>query len=386
MLQNSKGKIYYGLHFYPGVAQYSEPGKEPYRVFLNEDTLRNMDPTFAGRPVFVEHVDGVHQDVDLLKRDADGWVIESFFNAADGKHWCKFLVCSDKAERAIKSGMRLSNCYLPKAYGPGGLWNGVPYSKEITGGEYEHLAIVPNPRYEESVILTPEQFKAYNEDKQIELKRLANEKGKEGMKLKFFKRAAVENAADLEAMSVLLPKSGKEMTIAAMVNELDYSSASPVMANGDHLVDLGEDGGKMKVNELVEKYKNLCKPKDTDMETFDNDESEDKEARDAALKLAEHEEKEIVEEKAKNEADEVEAPEADEVEAPEVDGTEDEAALKAADEAAKLQNELEAKRKAKDEAKKKADRLRNAPEAVDVAPPVELSADMVSRGKARYGS
>jgi hypothetical protein len=382
VIQNSKGKIYYGLHFYPGVAQYAEAGKEPYRVFLNEDTLRNMDPSFAGRPVFVEHVDGVHQDVDLLKGDADGWVIESFFNAADGKHWCKFLVCSDKAERAIKSGMRLSNCYLPKAYGPGGLWNGVPYSKEITGGEYEHLAIVPNPRYEESVILTPEAFKAYNEDKQIELKRLANEKGTQGMKLKFFKRTAVENAADLESMSVLLPKSGKEMTVAAMVNELDYSSASPVMANGDHLVDLGEEGGKMKVNELVEKYKNLCKPKETDMETFDNDETEDKEARDSALKLVEHEEKEIMEEKAKNEADEITT----EGEPDLMDGAEDKAALKAADDAAKVQNEMEAKRKAKAEAKAKADKLRNAPDTVEMAPPVELSGDMVSRGKSRYGS
>ena len=156
----SKGTIWYGIHFYPGVAEYAEPNEKPFRVFLNEDTLRSMDASFAGRPVFVMHVDGVEDDLDVLRGEADGWVIESFYNAADGKHWCKFIVCSDRGEQAIQRGMKLSNCYLPRQYGQGGLWNGVSYDKEVKGGEYEHLAIVPNPRYEESVILSPRKIQA----------------------------------------------------------------------------------------------------------------------------------------------------------------------------------------------------------------------------------
>ncbi len=56
MINNSSGKIMYGMHFYPGLAQYSEPNKEAFKIFLNEDTLRKMDPSFAGKPIFVEHV------------------------------------------------------------------------------------------------------------------------------------------------------------------------------------------------------------------------------------------------------------------------------------------------------------------------------------------
>src|ERR1700677_5104651 len=71
LIHNSSGKIFYGIHFYPGVAQYQDdPSQEPYRVFLNEDTLRAMDPTFAGKPIFVEHVDDVTPDLNQLRKEA----------------------------------------------------------------------------------------------------------------------------------------------------------------------------------------------------------------------------------------------------------------------------------------------------------------------------
>ncbi len=392
-IKNSKGKIYYGLHFYPGVAEYQEPGADPYRVFLNEDTLRKMDPTFAGRPVFVEHVDDVDERVDELRKDADGWVIESFFNAADGKHWVKFLVCSDRGERAIARGMRLSNCYVPKMFGDGGLWNGVSYAKEIRGGEYEHLAIVPNPRYDESVIMSPEEFKAYNDEKSIELKRLANHK-KEGagkMAFKLFKRAKVENAIDLEATLVLLPKTNREVSLMTLCNEADEKDKK---ANGDHMVDVG--GTKMTLNELMDKHKAVCdelegmkaekanaaaeddeddkkENDDDDMENADDDGDEDDKKEngddddmenaddDEKAKVTEDKEKEVVAAKAKN-GDKKPAPKAKN--APTAD-------------------ELEARRKAKE----KADRLRNADkrQATAVAL-VETGEDKIARGKSRYGS
>lgn len=359
---NSQGKIFYGMHFYPGVAQYSEPDKEPYRIYLNEDTLRQMDPSFAGRPIFVDHVDEVDTDLNELKKEADGWVIESFFNAADGKHWVKFLIVSERAERAIKNGFRLSNAYLPKSFAQGGLWNGVPYTKEVTSGEYEHLAIVRNPRYEESVILSPDHFKQYNEEKVIELKRLSNSKDDKGdtkMKLNFFKRAKVENSVDLEGMCVVLPKSKKEMTIEALVTEMDTVINMDGYASPDHVVKI-HDGSEMKVAELVEKHKAmhdeleaLKKPKEDEMEKESDVEAEPKEVdvesvpeqkneddgTDKKVKLDEEKEKEVEEAKKKN-------------------------------------------------AKEKAEKLKNA--HLKVLPEkearVEFSADQVARGKSRYGS
>lgn len=359
----AKGTIWYGMHFYAGLAQYEEEGKEPYRVFLNENTIRTMDPTFAARPLFVFHVDEIETDLDELRKEADGWVVESFYNQADGKHWAKFIVVSEKGKQAIARGYKLSNCYMPQTFGKGGIWNGIPYDREITAGTYEHLAIVPNPRYEESVIMSPDNFKKYNEEKMAELKKLANHKpqGAAPMKLNFFKRAKVENSLELDSMLVELPQSKVEVALAKLINEADKQEMEkdkPKVASPDHLVDCM--GNTMTVNELVEKHKSLCdemeqmkKPKEDsedpaegDMEDDDDmDEAkrdvpmpeDDKKGEESTLKLEKEEEKEVKDAKKKN-------------------------------------------------AQEKADRLRNAHLATPQAVQIFTSLDRVKRGKQLYGS
>ncbi len=374
-VNNSKGKVYYGMHMYPGVAEYSADGKDPFRIFINEDTIRSMGPSFAGRPVYAfDHVDEVPDNVDDLRKEADGWVVESFFNEADGKHWVKFIIVSERGERAIKNGLRLSNAYIPNGnFEQGGLWNGVSYAKQVTGGEYEHLAIVKNPRYEESVIMTPDEFKAYNENLKQELRKIANSKEKEttNMKLKFWNRKPAENTADLENLSVTLPKSGKEKTIIQLVNEADEIAAKNGMASDEMKVKVGEN--EMSVKELVENYGKMCseledlkKAKNEDDaeddESLDNDESEadadahaaeegvenedvedDKDAKKKALALAKHEEAEIEAAKKKSNA------------------------KKAAD-------------------KKNFDKLKNANKPTQQTVRVDLSVDQIERGRSRYGS
>lgn len=245
-------RLYLGLHMSEGVAEYRPDGQAPYRVFVGEETIKNMDPTFQGRPVYVGHVDGV----DLAKIDqADGYVVRSFFNQADGKHWCEFLVTTDRGHEAIRSGWRLSNCYQLKNSRGGGQWHGVDFLKEVSDAEYEHLAIVQHPRYEESIILTPEEFKAYNEKKEKELKTLANSKTKKEEKngmLNFFKRERVENGADLENTMVELPKSKKQLTVAEVVAKYDERLVNGYHCNGDERVKVGEKD--MSVNELVSKH------------------------------------------------------------------------------------------------------------------------------------
>lgn len=381
MLKNSKGRVWYGMHFYPGVAEYQEPGKEPYRVFLNEDTIRAMGPTFTGRPIYVEHVDGVPDTVDEVREGADGWVLESFYNSADGKHWVKFITVSEKAERAIEQGMRLSNAYIPTSFARGGVWNGVSYTKEITDGEYEHLAIVRNPRYQESVILSPEEFKTYNSDKETELKRLANSKGDNQMGLSFFKRSKVENSGEMESTIVKLPKSGKEMSITEIVTDLDARLMNSE-ANVDHTVKVGKESMTVKAllekNEAlsneIEELKNASKEDPADMESMDNDDDmEDMDNEDSD----EDREKEI--EAKKNKAKKNKAKKKNSVESDEVDGDEsdvDESALALAE---KKVNALKAKREHFEKLKNAQSRSDNEEVAT-----VELLEDQIARGAARY--
>lgn len=324
-LKNSSGKIFYGMHFYPGLAQYDQSNKESFKIFLNEDVLRKMDPSFAGKPIFVEHVNEVDSNIDQLRKEADGWVVESFFNAADGKHWVKMIIVSEKAERAVKNGYRLSNAYLPKLNGKAGIWNGIDYQNEVIEGEYEHLAIVKNPRYDESIVMSPEEFKAYNENLKVELNRISNSnpKEKESMlsKLKFWNKKQVESGVDIANMSVTLPQSGKEFSIYQIVNAMDEME----MKKKDKKENKSQDGGEglaLKEEKVdvegdlhneddmeneedeekeVKKNKKMKNKKEELDDCMSNEDEEhemkDKKAKKKALELAEHEEEEIEEKK-----------------------------------------------------------------------------------------
>lgn len=271
--QTTAGTIFYGVHFYPGVAQYDDPGKDSYRIFINEDTLRAMDPSFSGKPVFVEHVDDVDSNIDSLRAEADGWVIESFFNEADGKHWVKFIVVSHRGQEAIKQGFKLSNAYIPKLNQKPGFWNAVEYQQQVVGGEYEHLAIVRTPRYDESVILSPEKFKAYNEDLRQKLKAISNSSEKKMMsKIKFWNRKPADNSAELESISVTLPRSGKEFSISQLVNAVEEMEEKKKenMADTSAMVKL-HDGKMCNVGELLEKYKEMSESKKENDESSESD-------------------------------------------------------------------------------------------------------------------
>lgn len=354
-----------------GVAEYRDPGVnngEPYRILVDEPTIKNMDPTFDSKPVYVKHVD----EVNLSEiKEADGFVVRSFFNKSDGKHWVEFLVITDRGHEAIKKGWKLSNAYLPKSFAQGGLWHGVEYKKEVMEGEYEHLAIVPDPRYSESMILTPEDFKTYNNEKEIELKKLSNEKD-EGDRpmLNFFKKSVtkLENSKDLEATSVTLPKSGKEMTIMELVTEMDKIVNMSGYANGDHMVKVGED--EMSVNDLIKKYKKMNESKDDDSEKKQNEQDEKPEPQ----LENEDDEEEDQEKKKKNKKSNKEDDDQEEEKEP--------AVANKKKKNAKDEDEFESEQD--DDFFGKLKNAHNKPLAS--AKTFELPGDQVARGKSRYGS
>ena len=371
-IENAKTlpKIYYGLHMVEGVAEYREPqinNGQPYRIFVGESCIKNMDSTFSGRPVYVSHVDDVN--LDKLQEEADGYVVESFFNKSDGKHWAKFIVVSDRGHEAIRGGWKLSNAYIPKKFSGGGLWHGVEYLKEVEEGEYEHLALVPNPRYEESIILTPEEFKAYNERKESELKKFSNSitKGAKSM-FNFFKKSKVENTADFDEMSVILPKSKVEKTLSTIINEMDEvemnaKSESP-MANMDHCVKV--NGKMMKLHDAMKHYQELMEKIEAKNEEKKPEEKKEHEGeKEIHVDIDSHKEEEKEEKMEDSMSDE-------------------EAKKKALELAKHEEDEMEEKKEKK---KNHFDAIKNAElTALESSGVIELSVDKVARGKARYGS
>lgn len=356
-------KVFYGLHMVEGVAEYREEGKDPYRICILENAIKKMDASFQGKPVFVLHAEDDLKDIlsDIQNR-ADGYVIESFFNQADGKHWAKFIVVSDDGHAAIQNGWKLSNAYIPQSVPKQGQWHGVDYQKEVISGEYDHLAIVPNPRYEESIILTPEQFKAYNDSKIAELTMIANSKeGESKMKLSFFKKAKVdkiENGLELESLVLEVGKDKKEFTILQLVQEVEKIQNMQGYANGDHMVKVGEE--ELSVNDLMKKYGDVC----NELSELKN--KEDEADVDAEEDNLENEDVDGEKDPVENEEDD-----AEEKKKKEKEKTENDAAIKAA----KKANLDKVKNAAAKAAKEK---LQNAPV-------IMLSADGVALGKSRYG-
>jgi hypothetical protein len=304
-------QVYYGLHLAPGVAEYKEnildldskQSGEPTRILLTSDFAKRMDPSFAGKPVYVRHVEDVN--LQNLQEEADGYVFKSFYNPLDGMHWVQFVVVSDKGHAAILNGEVLSNAWLPKDFVAGGKYHGVDFDAEMVDGEYTHLAIVPNPRYKESIVLTPDEYKEYCEEKKVQLAAVTNAETKKDQGagkmdiLKVFKKAKVENSEEISKYSITLPKAKVTKTIEQIVNELDtilaaQNAGEMVEVNPKHMVKI-HDGSEMSVGDLVQKHKavtdmynELLKEVHPDEEHTDNDDDDDDGDGDDDKDLEEH--------------------------------------------------------------------------------------------------
>lgn len=215
---------YFCRHMVQGVCEYSDE-----RVLLDNDTIKKMMASMAGKPVYVNHKPGGSAE-DAQK--ADGYVFDMFYNECDGWFWSRFTVQSDAGHQAVANGWAVSNAYIPTEFAAGGQYLAVDYQRKITNGEFTHLAIVQNPRYEDAKIFTPEEFKAYNEAKRRELDELQNSKveTKRGFSMfKFFRKVDQEteilNEADLKDSDICKLPSGAEVTYGELKEKLNAAKA-----------------------------------------------------------------------------------------------------------------------------------------------------------------
>lgn len=307
-------RIFYCKHIAPGVCAY-----EDETILIGEEALKEMDKTFAGKPIYVNH-----QKVNLenLQEEADGYVAESFYLPEDGCHWAKMIIVSDKGQEAIRKGWKVSNAYVPDEFGIGGEWHNVPYNREVMKAHYTHLALVDNPRYEEATVLTPEQFKQYKEEKKAQLKELENTKGEGKTMFKLFKKAEVTNSDDLSKVMVEL-SNGSAVSIGEMVNSVEekLKEEKASKKNEDDILEktVKVNGEEIKVADLIKEYESKCnkcnEDKEEDEEKKDSDEEEGKKeekkdkknAKNNAEEEDKEEKKDSEEEKDKEEKEEKES-------------------------------------------------------------------------------
>lgn len=260
-------------HLEPGLVRYQDlnDGKGA-TLLLRKETIDKMRPTFKGKPV----VNEVHKNVEpegFKNGDHDGVVVDGYFDGADGQEWATFMAWDPLTQKNCMSNAYGTSCaYKPtKIDDTPGTWHNIPYDGEILDGEYTHLAIVANPRYEGARILANSK-----EDTQM-------------IKLRFWKKD-VKNAADLDAQAAV-EIDGKQVKVLELVNAFKADEAKKAAAaSSEDLKNMADDtmieidGKEMPLKNLKDMYRNNLKNADDEEKEKKKMAEEKKNAEDAKAK------------------------------------------------------------------------------------------------------
>jgi len=225
-----------------GLVDYSDVDDGKY--LLRKEAIDRMLPTLEGRPLVIGHqkIDPNHID-DV----AVGYITKGYWNPETGSFDCDVLVKDPEILNPSKNAV--SCAYVATEFGEGGRYSGIDYDAEILNGEFTHIALVDNPRYNDAKILVN-----------------GLKKGANMMIKRFFSNADDEKKAEDK----------KE-------NEEETKELSP-----EDVVTVGDKD--VTIKELVDCYVNACKNEDKD-EKDNEDKEEEKEAEDEEKKENEDEEK-----------------------------------------------------------------------------------------------
>lgn len=294
---NGKGRYFVSRFIEPGIAHYEELGD----ILITKETLNKFIQTMIGVPVIIDHEDVTDKNVDKLRV---GSVSKVWFDEFDGYFYCEGILTDQEAIDLVKNqGWNVSCAYSFVADETKKQHNGKDIDMEFTDGEFLHLAIVKNPRYEGANIVVNSKDKketVENSNKENIIMQVLNE-------LKEFIKNVVSNEKEEkmevknedkrklidEIGGILKDKVDDEIirTVIKKAEELSYEPSEDDKADN-----------KAKNEEDEEEAKNKCKneedKKDEDKkdEKDEKAENEEEESKD----VTENEEDEEKEEKTEN--------------------------------------------------------------------------------------
>jgi hypothetical protein len=225
----------------PGLVHYEDLSDgQGSTILVQKPMLDKMLNSFIGKPVVNENHRPVHNR-DFNMGNADGIVSKAWYNADDGYYYCDMLVWDPETRKNMESGYSVSCAYVVKEWNnEGGTFSNIPYQREAVDGEYTHMAIVSNPRYEQAHI-----FNAIKGGCMSILKMIF--KGKDEK----------EQSIDLDTKTSLELGNGKSATIEEMANS--YLAAEKLREEeakkpkDDTLIDLG-NGKKISLGDLKKQH------------------------------------------------------------------------------------------------------------------------------------
>ena len=139
---NGKGRYFVSRFIEAGLAHYKELGD----IVITKETLDKFIQTMVGCPVIIDHKDVTDKNVDKLRV---GTISRVWYNEADGWYYCEGVLTDDEAIDLVKNqGWNVSCSYSFVSDDTQKTYHGKPIDMEFVDGEFLHLAIVEDPRYE----------------------------------------------------------------------------------------------------------------------------------------------------------------------------------------------------------------------------------------------
>jgi len=148
-----------------GIISYEDSGAGI--CYLTKQTIDRIAPSLIGKPVVIRHQKVTPENQEKL---AVGYVTGVYFNPQDAWHYVNFLLTNDKLEAIEREDGSVvfkapdgeildgvSGAYDVTNTSEGGVWHDIKFDAEILDGSFTHLAIVTNPRYEETNKITEQR-------------------------------------------------------------------------------------------------------------------------------------------------------------------------------------------------------------------------------------
>ena len=245
-----ESSVVHRFNLAPGTKKFRckfiEPGLVSYRdvpggglELLRKETIDAALQTALDNPLTIGHVQVTPEN----RIDVENGVVTGVdYNAEDGWYYANGTAETDQAISKIQQGQRPSCAYAVRAFGPGGVYHGIKYDREIMDIEFQHLAIVERPRYEGA---------------DFRLNSLTNP-----MKLfKFIKNLLVRENGIESSKTEVSEMSGNTVVeidgVPVRLNDLaavwEAQKGQIFQGSMDDMIEI--DGQCVKMNELVETYK-----------------------------------------------------------------------------------------------------------------------------------
>lgn len=266
-LVEGRGRHFTSRFIEPGLVSYEGEGAGVLKV--SKEAIDKFVQSMIGCPVIIKHQKVSNQNVDEIRC---GVVSGVSYNPSDGWYWCEGIIWDAEAISKIEQGWSVSCCYcMTESTSESGEWHNMSYDDELVNGIFEHLAIVPNPRYEEATIL------------------LNSKEGKGNMLLKLFNSKKIRNS-DEEGKDMTENGIKKEI-LKLFKNSLDDEEAKKLSNMLDKLANSKKSNEDDEEEEQEEK-ENACKSNESDEEDEDKKENESEDEEDKDEKENEDDEEE----------------------------------------------------------------------------------------------